>query len=120
MPNRRRQWQDFLIDSTVVINGQTGITLLQGGVDDTKGMTLVRMIIGLDLYPELLVTLSIEASGLNLGIGMMSAEAIASGQFPDPDIATDIPLTGWLWRWSGVVHERMQGDYRRIDQDLRS
>ena len=120
MVRRRRQWQDFLIDRSVVNAAQGAEVLLSGDVDDTKGMTLVRMIIRLDVTANVLAGDSTDQQIVDMGIGMISAEGILATAYPDPDTAGDIPLTGWLWRTRGVVLELPQQAIWRIDLDMRA
>ena len=54
-----------------------------------------------------------------MGIGMMSSEAIVGGTFPDPEVAVDIPQTGWLWRWQGLATES-PNEVRFLDYDIRT
>ena len=120
MARRRRQWQDHLIDESTASATQDSSVLLDGDTDDTKGMTLVRTIIRLDVMAATLAGDSTDQMAVSLGIGMMSSEAIGSQEFPDPDTAGDIPLSGWLWRSRGIVLELPQQTLWRIDLDIRS
>ena len=119
MANRRRQWQDFTINMSAASGAQDSETLLTGGIDDTKGMTIVRMIIGVHVNANTLIVGGLEKQAISMGIGMMSAEAIASSAFPDPNAQGDIPVTGWLWRWQGMI-TRNPEVLTRIDMDIRA
>ena len=46
---RRREWQDFIIDQDIASTGRVAIDLIRGDVNETKGMTLIRTIIRLDV-----------------------------------------------------------------------
>ena len=117
---RRREWQDFKISEVGGDATQDSVQLEGSG--EPKGKTLVRMIIGLDVMPDGVVFGATNSMNVSMGIGMMSEEAIASLQFPDPNVAGDNPVTGWLWRWRGTVINGADatGSMRRIDVDLRS
>jgi len=119
--NRRRQWQDFVITESIANAAQASEVLLDGDVDDTKGMTLVRMIIRLDLVAATPGLDNSDLQGVALGIGMISGEAIASAVFPEPGVGVDHPLTGWLWRTRHVVGENNQIVHApKIDVDVRA
>ncbi len=120
MPNRRRQWQDQIINAAVADGAQGFQVLLDGDIDDTKGMTLVRMVIGLNVIPVTFAGDSVDAQRVSLGIGTMSQEAISALTFPDPEIEGDHPLTGWMWRAQYIVLETPFNPGARVDLDLRS
>ena len=118
---RRRQWQDNLINEDTPSVGQDNAVLLAGDIDDTKGMTLVRTILRLDVLATSPAIDNVDVQTVTMGIGMISAEALAISVFPDPNNATDIPLSGWLWRWCGCIIENSNGGgIVRIDVDLRT
>ena len=106
--------------------GQTGISLMTG-VSATQTrfdqMTLLRTIVGLDVGSA--VHDSGEGSQLaSLGTGVMSQEAFAGGAFPDPQVATDFPTRGWVWRAQyrvyGFAADQPAVFTRRIDLDIRA
>ena len=68
---------------------------------DSRGMTIVRTIITLDLIPPAAVSDGWQR--LSLGIGVFSQEAFAGSVFPDPDVAGDRPPRGWLYRTMRAV-----------------
>ena len=120
---RRRVWQDFLIDVALASGGTSITGLLQGDTpDDTKGMTLVRTLISLDVAPANdNVTLGYQ--GFDAGIGMAGLDAINTGAaaLASPSLAGEIPVTGWLWRTRqmvGVTSGPLQ--VVRIREDIRA
>ena len=117
---RRRQWQDRTIDETTSEGTQDSSVLLTGDIDDTKGMTLIRMIIGLNVQAAVLNTTGSAAQLMSYGIGMFAQETIGNLGFPEPSVDADIPQTGWLWRTKIIVRQRVDAPAVRMDLDLRS
>ena len=117
---RRRQWLDFTIVEDTPSGSQDSNALIRGDIEDTKGMTLIRIVIGLNIIPTTFVGDSVDAQLVTLGIGMMSLEATAAGLFPDPQNETEQPVTGWLWRAQYVAVESPIHPGVRVDLDLRS
>jgi len=95
---RRSRWIDALVNITVASAGQNRQTMFPGvGQEQLRNATIVRTI-G-DLYMN--STTVADAWGVNmmdLGLGVISQEAIASVVFPDPNDADDYPVRGWLFR----------------------
>ncbi len=108
MANRRRQWQDFLVGAVIGVGSQSTKVLLRGDIDDTKGMTLVRMVIDLASSPDP-TSAVVGSTKLHMGIGVFAAEAIAASSYADPNVETDQPMTGWLWRRSVIVTDDPSG-----------
>ena len=121
-----RLWVDTTIASTVTIGTQFLLSLMTG-VSATQTrfdrMTLLRTIIGLD------IARTVHDSGegserLAIGIGIASQEAFAAGSISDPDVPTDFPTRGWVWRGQyrifGFAADQPAVDHRRIELDLRS
>jgi len=86
-------------------------------------MTLLRTIVGLDIGR--VVHDSGEGSEkIALGIGIASQEAFAGGFLSDPNIQTDFPTRGWVWRAQyrifGFAADQPAVFTRRLDIDLRS
>ena len=105
----------------VQVSLMTGVSSTQTRFDR---MTLVRTIIGFDLGN--LVHDSGEGSQLvSIGIGIASQEAFAiAGGLPDPQIDTDFPTRGWVWRARyrtfGFAADQPTIFTRRIDLDIRA
>ena len=119
-PRRRRQWQDFLVTADVADSAQANANLLDGVITETKGLTAVRFIIRLDLRPSTWVSNSTDSQMVTMGIGIFTADAISGSVYPDPNVSTDHPGAGWLWRYCTLVNEDQASGPARIDVDLRS
>ena len=123
MPN---VWIDTAANLTLA-NNASGNRSLMTGVSSTQtrfdSMTLIRTIIGID------VAYAVHDSGegsqeVSLGIGVTSQEAFAAGSLPDPEIDTDFPARGWVWRARyrvfGFAADQPAVYLRRVEVDLRS
>ena len=120
---RRREWQDFIINDDVGSDTVSIENLLRGDVNETKGMTLIRTIIRLDVH-LILFGGNNGQQVVSMGIGMFSTQAEAAGtaSLAAPNVAIEKPLTGWLWRSVGVVPDDMTPGYPwfKIDEDIRA
>ncbi len=113
---RRREWEDFFIsEQTPSESGDTTI-LSKDGAPDSKGKTLVRIIIGLDVKATLPTGAGGDHMVLSMGIGLAS-----EGILSQISVGTegDVPISGWMWRWRGVVSE-IGITPVRVDLDIRS
>ena len=95
---RRARWIDTLIQETIASGAQGTEELFQNAAAvDTQGWTITRTI-G-DLW---LMTTTIGgaqgAERLDLGLGLISEEAVNAGVFPDPNQESDRPGRGWVYR----------------------
>ena len=84
---------------------------------------MVRTIVGLDIGA--LVHDAGEGSArVDCGIGVTSQEAFAAGVLSDPDIATDHPTRGWVWRAGyrtfSFAADQPEVYSARADKDLRA
>jgi len=84
-------------------------------------MTLLRTIVGLDLGMAVRDAGEGDAA-LDIGIGITAPENITN--VPDPNVSTDHPTRGWIWRARyrvyGVAVDDQNVRTTRIDLDLRS
>ena len=121
-----RVWLDTLFDSDVA-SGAQSITSLVLDWDRTElrstQMTLLRTIVGLDLG----YTVHDAGEGsqaISIGIGITSLEAFTAGVIPDPNVAIEYPVRGWIWRYKcrvfGFAADQPAVFTRRIDIDLRA
>jgi len=121
-----RVWIDTGISAPLGEGSQTVLSLMSG-VSATQTrfdrMTLLRTIVGVD------IAYTVHDSGegsqaISLGIGIASQEAFAAGTVADPEIDTDFPTRGWVWRARyrvfGFAADQPAVFTRRIDIDLRS
>jgi len=122
-----RFWIDTVVNNDVTVATPDSVSLMTGiAAINTRvaQMTLLRTIIGLDMGRT--VHDSGEGSErLSVGIGIASQEAFATaGALSDPEVATDFPTRGWIWRMQyrifGFATDQPTIFTRRIDLDLRS
>jgi len=79
-----------------------------------RGMTLIRTIISLGCLSTTTAG-AWGAEGVHLAIGVASQEAFAAGVFPDPNVGTDKPPRGWVWRSHKVVCQNGVGSVVSYD-----
>ena len=119
-PRRRRRWVDNLIAQTTANSTQDSQSLIDGAVTENKGMTLVRLIIGMNIRASTGVLQSQDTQVVSMGIAAMSADAATAGAFADPNLGSDQPASGWLWRWQALVTEDVSAGLIRIEKDVRT
>ncbi len=120
-------WIDTLVGSNITAGTPVVLTLLTNvtAVQPRRGWTCVRTIIGLS------VAYTVHDAGEGsqnffMGIGVASREAFgASPQtISDPEVATDFPLNGWLYRAGyrilGFAADQAQYHLVRIEKDIRA
>jgi len=123
---RKSVWVDTL-HAVSVANGGQVLVSLTGSLTATTtrmgGITLIRTIICHDY------SYTIHDSGeggqiLDIGVGVASQEAFASGIVPDPNVATDFPQRGWVYRCRHKLHgfdaDQAAVDVRSVFRDIRS
>ena len=121
---RRTSWDDKLLDDILTSGaGFSNLELMLNVADTEKrGMTVVRIIMGLALFDNVS-----NASGQSLvdwGLQCVSGDALAAGGLADPNQDNDFPVAGWLARGrESVLAETLavQGTpaITRLDRDLR-
>jgi len=121
-----RLWIDTDLNNDVTVATADSLSLMTGvAAVNTRlaQMTLLRTIIGIDVGR----TISDSGEGsevISLGIGIASQEAFAADSLPDPEVDTDFPTRGWIWRARyrvfGFAADAAQYMTRRIDLDIRS
>ena len=95
---RRTRWIDALVGFQVATGGQGTQTLFPGiSPDELRNGTIVRTIGLVDMY-TVTVGGAQGVQGLDMGMGVISQEAIGAGVYPDPNDADDYPVRGWLYR----------------------
>ena len=119
---RKTRWVDTLVSNGVLNAGQVLVDLLAAiSVGDLRGLTVTRMIVSLWMSPAIPLAAGDGRQSLDVGVGVTSLEAFTAGVVSDPNVATDEPARGWLWRDRAVVHDdgtnllvptRVQGDFR--------
>ncbi len=106
---RMTDWMDTLVDLTPAPGGQDSVSLLTGlSIADMRGATLIRTIIRLAVGSTT-VAGAWGTERLDLAIGIISKEAFAAGAFPDPNVSTDKPPRGWVWRTSVMATQNGAG-----------
>ncbi len=119
---RKARWLDNIVSLSNATAGQVSQQLDESlNQDERLGMTIVRIIGELNMFS----TTVAGAWGVQHavgGIGLVSAEAEAAGIFPDPETASDRPVSGWLYRHSSAVSQNGAGTgvVTRLTFDLRS
>ena len=124
MPNTI--WIDTLLNLQIS-SGSQGSQTLQSQLSVVEarfaGLTLLRTIIGLNLGH--LVHDSGEGSQIiDLGIGITSQEAFAAAILPDPNVSTDFPTRGWIFRGRyrtyGFAADQAAVFQERVDKDIKA
>ncbi len=93
---RNRAWQDTLFDLTIVPAAAQSNTDLLANAPPVDTLTVIRMIVGLEVYPSLgLITDGLMA--IDMGIGVTSLEAFTVNATPDVNVDDEYPPRGWLW-----------------------
>ena len=118
---RRRQWVDILVNEvTSDAEVDEAILLSQSVVPgDSKGLTLVRLIIRLDVVADAIVEASTDIMSVSLGIGLVSGTLGVAASNMDVGSQNDVPASGWLWRTRLLLGEQWQSMYR-IEADIRA
>ena len=95
---RRTSWEDLVADIIVTSGAQQDVDLLNNLSDDeSRGLTVTRVIGTIHMFSGTIAG----AWGkqiLDMGIGVVSVDAVAANAFPDPNLSQDQPPRGWLWR----------------------
>ena len=95
---RKTWWQDRLIDVTVGAASQSTVDLLLNvSSDESRGLTLTRMILALILYSDT-VAGAYGVQSVDLGIGLIDRDAASASAFPDPNSQDDAPPGNWVFR----------------------
>jgi len=121
-----RVWIDTDVElaiATGLQNSKSLMTNIGSAQSRLEQMTLLRTIVGLD------IAYTVHDSGegsqrASIGLGITSQEAFAAGSLPDPEVDSDFPTRGWIWRaryriW-GFAADQPAVFTRRVDLDLRS
>ena len=95
---RGTAWDDLLVNQTLTSAVQDIRELMQLVADPEKrGCTLIRTIIDLTFHPVSPGQVSGQQA-VDLGIGLVSADARVAGAVPDSDVSGDFPVSGWIYR----------------------
>jgi len=101
---RHAFWVDSLHDIQVASGVNNIVSLIPNipATESRSGMTLLRTLICWNIQP------TIHDSGegqqtFDVGIGITSQDAFTAGAVADPEVETDHPMGGWLYRCRGTV-----------------
>ncbi len=119
-------WIDSLHNLDTPTAGQT-VTSLMFGVSNVQTrfdqMTLLRTIICHD-YASAVLDSGEGSQILDIGIAVTSQEAFAASAVPDPNVDTDFPTRGWIYRCRhrlvAFAADAPAADVIRINKDIRS
>ena len=106
---RRTRWLDTLIGQGVSSGSQAAIELQQSAADiDVREWTVTRLI-GTISLSSATVAGAWGTQRCDMGIGVISREAVNAGSFPDPNDENDLPSSGWMWRTRAVPMQNGTG-----------
>ena len=122
-PKRKAVWIDTFVSGAAANGAQIDFNLLTAlGANDIPGLTLTRTIVDLSCG----AATGGGANGrmrVDVGIGVIQAEAQAANVFADPQTALDFPLRGWVLRKHWIVTDSVDSfdrDFQRMELDLKS
>ena len=107
---RPTDWVDTIIAPSAFASGlQTNASLVADlTAADLRGTTVVRTLVRLGLASST-VAGAWGVNRIDLAIGICSREAFAAGVFPDPNVGSEKPPRGWLWRTSVLASQNGSG-----------
>jgi len=89
---------------------------------DTRGMTLIRTILGFSVFPHVPGAVN-GIQAVDVGIQVVSEEGFNAAVVPDPSDSTETPRLGWIFRGRYMVVDSVDshdGPYQRYDFDIHS
>ena len=93
---RRTTWRDTLINNSITSSGATVVEYNAGATqDENRGSTLTRTIVELALWSTS-VAAAWGVQMVDIGLGLIEADALAAGAVPDPADDRDEPARGWI------------------------
>jgi len=104
MAKRRLAWGTTRFQGILTSN-VTQVTDLLSSLIDMDTLTAIRIVGHLVLIPSSVSASALGSTGVDFGIGVISAEALAAPTVPDPNVNGDVPAAGWLYR-SRLIHMR--------------
>ncbi len=121
---RRSLWVDTLIEFNITTGGQQSIGFNgpQATAIESEGFTVVRTILNLWLMATAPAAGNDGYQRVDMGIGLVTSEAIGAGILPDPNDLTDAPIHDWIWRGKVVVAQDNVDVFppEKVYHDLRS
>ena len=101
---RPRTWVDINIDENLTSGSSFIKDLLVNAVVDLQTKSIIRWIGRLLVIPSTVANSTVSAQLVSLGIGIVSRDGFAvAGGVPNPQTATDFPITGWVIRDQAVL-----------------
>jgi len=101
---RHMFWIDSLHNIDIASGAKSETTLMGAlSVEDTRGLTLMRCILCHD-YEHTIHDSGEGQQIIDIGIGVASREALNAAALSDPEIATEHPDRGWVYRCRHVTH----------------
>ena len=121
-PRRQTSWDDQLFNFDTASGSRVDFLLVQNVSDtESRGLTLARMILGFTFLPSVPGVAS-GSQAISIGVALASDDAFAAGALPEPQVESDFPVGGWLYRSQYiVVDETLATGFPlpvRIDVDL--
>ena len=106
-PRRLTAWDDFRMNNSTADGAFATFALMNNIADPEKrGCTLIRMILDFVLFPATPGAVS-GRQLYSMGIGVVSDDAFSAGAtgLPNPEVDSDYPVGGWLWRKTVAVFD---------------
>ena len=123
---RGTAWDDTLPNVSVADGAFGSLLLIDNTADPEKrGCTLVRLILDFDIFPATPGAVS-GRQNFAMGIAVVSDDAFTSGAsgMPNPEVNTDYPVAGWLWRKRVAIFDETLATgpvpLTHVREDLRS
>jgi len=125
--NRRKSiWVDTLHSQDTSNSGFSLVSLMASlDLDEirTGGLTLVRTIICHE-YAYSVHDAGEGSQNLDVGVAVTNQESFLDGSVPDPDVQTDMPSRGWVYRCRHRLHgfaaDQPAVDVRAVYRDIRA
>jgi len=122
---RHRTWSTKLISDSFGVSGTQIIEDLLVISPINPVQTVARIVVHLGLFLTDIVSVVDGTVEVDLGIGVASEEAFLAGVVPDPNVESETPARGWLWRdrlWIsyGAVADRDRYWAGEVRADLRA
>jgi len=96
---RSRSWADLRLAGESLVAGTDILKDILSDAPTSDTLTIVRLVVDLEAHYIITNTITDSDSVVDVGIGVVSAEAFAAGvgAIPDPALSTGYPARGWLY-----------------------
>ena len=106
---RPTDWVDTVLSLSITSGGQSNVSLITGlAPSDLRGATLIRTLIRMTMSSTT-ISGAWGSMAMNMAIGITDQEAFAAGVLPDPNVSTDKPARGWVWRSAMGISQNIEG-----------